>query len=191
MKKLFIFIIFLIYTISIFFIDNYYILFLLLIMNLTIAALYKVNKLSIIKNMIKLLPLILVTGIINYVYVDLNFAILLTIRIILVCNTCYIYSKTISYIGFAEIIEKIFYPFKIFGVNPKDIGLMISIALSFIPIMKAEIKEIKDVLKAKGIYTSPYNLIKNTNIIFKPFFVSVLQRINEIEYTLKQKGYEG
>jgi len=67
---------------------------------------------------------------------------------------------------------------------------MIMIALSFIPIMKDEISGIKNILKVKGIYPSNFNLIKNYSLVFKPFFVSILQRINEIEMSLKAKGYQ-
>ena len=91
---------------------------------------------------------------------------------------------------FAEVIEKMIYPLKIFGINPKDIGLIITIALSFIPIMKDEIKEIKNILKVKGIMPTNFNLIKNSSLIFKPFFVSILQRINDVEMSLKAKGYQ-
>ena len=44
-------------------------------------------------------------------------------------------------------------------------------------------------LKVKGINTTKLNVIKNMNLVFKPFFVSVLQRVNEIEMALKEKVY--
>ena len=190
MKNLIIFILFLIYTISIFFIDNYVLLAIILGINLVITVVCKINFKSQIKNILKLLPFILFTGLINLIFADLKFAILLSIRLILVCNISYIYSKTISYMEFAELIEKIVYPHKIFKINPKDVSLMVTIALSFIPIMKDEIRQIKNVLNAKGIYPSNTNLIKNASLIFKPFFISILQRTNEIEMSLKAKGYQ-
>ncbi len=33
-------------------------------------------------------------------------------------------------------------------------------------------------------------ILKNMNIVFKPLFVSIMERINEIEYSLKAKGYQ-
>ena len=190
MKNLIKFILFLIYTIGIFFVKNYYVLVAVLGINLVITVVYKINLLNTTKSILKLFPFIIFTGIINLLFADLNFAILLSIKLILVCNISYIYSKTISYMGFAEVIEKMIYPLKIFGINPKDIGLIITIALSFIPIMKDEIKEIKNVLKVKGIRPTNFNLIKNSSLIFKPFFVSILQRINDVEMSLKAKGYQ-
>lgn len=151
----------------------------------------KININRAIKNLIKLLPFILFTVVINIIFVDLEFAILIGVRLILVCNISYVFSKTISYTEFGEVIEKLLFPLKIFKVNPKEIGIIITIALSFMPILKDELLQIKNSLKAKGMNMTNINLIKNANLIFKPFFISVLQRINEVEMSLRAKGYEG
>jgi len=142
------------------------------------------------KSIIKLSIFIAFTVIINIIFADLKFAILIGIRLILVCNLSYIFSKTISNTEIGDVIEKLVYPLKIFKINPKEIGLMVTIALSFIPIMKEEFSQIKNVLKVKGIKPTNLNLLKNLNLIFRPFFVSVLQRLNEIEMSLKAKGYQ-
>lgn len=185
------FILFLIYTISIFFIKNYILLTLILFINISLMIISKININKAIKNLIKLMPFILFTVVINIIFVDLEFAILIGVRLILVCNISYIFSKTISYTEFGEVIEKLLFPLKIFKVNPKEIGIIITIALSFMPILKDELLQTKNSLKAKGMNMTNINLIKNANLIFKPFFVSVLQRINEVEMSLRAKGYEG
>lgn len=185
------FILFLIYTISIFFIKNYILLTLILFINISLMIISKININKAIKNLIKLMPFILFTVVINIIFVDLKFAILIGVRLILVCNISYVFSKTISYTEFGEVIEKLLFPLKIFKVNPKEIGIIITIALSFMPILKDELLQIKNSLKAKGMNMTNINLIKNANLIFKPFFVSVLQRINEVEMSLRAKGYEG
>lgn len=190
MKNLIKFILFLIYTIGIFFIKNYMLLGLIIIFNIILMLIIKINLKNAINNLIKLLPFILFTVAINMIFADLNFSILIGIRLILVCNLSYVFSKTISYMEFAEVIEKIVYPLKIFKINPKEIGLVVSIALSFVPIMKNEFSQIKNVLKVKGIKPTTFNLLKNLGLIFKPFFISVLQRLNEIEMSLKAKGYQ-
>lgn len=92
--------------------------------------------------------------------------------------------------NFGEVIEKLLYPLKIFKINSKEIGLVITIALSFIPIIKNELEQMKNILKIKGIKDNNINLIKNFNLIFKTFFISILQRINDVEISLKAKGYE-
>ena len=191
MKNVVKFILFLIYTISIFFIENYILLTLILFINISLMIISKININKAIKSLIKLMPFILFTVVINIIFVDLKFAILIGVRLILVCNISYVFSKTISYTEFGEVIEKLLFPLKIFKVNPKEIGIIITIALSFMPILKDELLQIKNSLKAKGMNMTNINLIKNANLIFKPFFVSVLQRINEVEMSLRAKGYEG
>ena len=190
MKNLVKFIWFLIYTIGIFFIQKYIFLLLILLFNLLVLLIYKISFLKALKNILKLLPFIIFTVIINIIFMDFKYAVLIGIKLILVCNICYIFSKTITYMEFGEMIEKIVTPFKLFGINPKDIGLVIVIAFAFIPIMKQEIGEIKNVLKVKGIRFTNFNIIKYLQLVFKPFFVSVLYRLNEVELSLREKGYQ-
>lgn len=190
MKNIIKFVLFLIYVIGIFFINGYIVIGCVAIFNILLMLVLKINMKKAIINLAKILPFILLTSVINLILINLESAILITVRLILVCNISYIFSKTITYIEFAYVIEKLFWPLKVFKVNPKDISLMITIALSFMPIMKDELLQMKNVLKVKGISTTKINLIKNMNLIFKPFFVSVLQRINEIECSLKSKGYQ-
>ena len=190
MKNILKFFLFLIYTIGIFFIDNYFYLLLIVILNVLLMIISNINLKKAISSLIKLLPFILFTTLINYLFSGLRDAILITIRLILVCNISYIFSKNITYMEFAGVIEKIFYPFKIFRINPEEISLIVIIALSFMPIIKEELLKMKNVLKVKGIKYTKINLIKNMNLIFKPFFISILQRINEIEISLKAKGYQ-
>lgn len=190
MKNLIKFILFLIYTIGIFFIKDYITLGLIAIFNIILILTLKINILNSIKNLVKLVPFILFTVAINILFAELKFAILMGVRLVLICNLTYTFSKTISNTEIGDVIEKLVYPLKIFKINPKEIGLMVTIALSFIPIMKAEILQIKNVLKVKGIKPTKLNLLKNVNLIFRPFFVSILQRLNEIEMSLKAKGYQ-
>ena len=190
MKNLIKFILFLIYTIGIFFIKDYITLGLIAIFNIILILALKINILNSIKNLVKLVPFILFTVLINILLAELKFAILMGVRLVLVCNLTYTFSKTISNTEIGDVIEKLVYPLKIFKINPKEIGLMVTIALSFIPIMKAEFSQIRDVLKVKGIKPTKLNLLKNLNLIFRPFFVSVLQRLNEIVMSLKAKGYQ-
>ena len=189
MKNIIKFVLFLIYVIGIFFIKNYIILVVIAIFNISIMLISKINLKKAIINLIKLFPFILFTALINLIFASLEDAILITVRLILVCNISYIFSKTITYLEFAEIIEKIFYPLRIFKINSKDVSLIVTIALSFMPIIKNELFQMKNVLKVKGINPTKINLIKNMNLVFKPFFISVLQRVNEIETSLKEKAY--
>lgn len=184
------FIFFLLYVISIFFIKNNIALICALIINIILILIYKINLKKLLNNLSKISIFVLITALINVFVVDINYAIIIGIKLILVCTITYIFSTTLSYMEFATVIETLAYPLKLIGLNPKDIGLLITIALSFIPILKEELSRIKYVLLVKGFKINTINILKNTNIIFKPLFVSIMERINEIEYSLKAKGYE-
>lgn len=190
MKDLVKFILFLAYTLAIFFVTNYFILAFILVFNMTFMIFNKIDIKKATTNLIKLLPFILFTAFINFLFVDLKFAILIAVRLILVCNISYSYSRTVTYIEFGGIIQKLMYPFKIFGINPEEIGLIVIIALTFMPIMRNELGQMKNLLKIKGIKPTNINILKNLNLIFRPFFISVLQRLNEIEMALKIKGWQ-
>ncbi len=97
MKNLIKFFLFLIYTIGIFFVRKYIIFFIIVLFNIILMAILKINMQKAVKNLIKLSPFILFTAIINILFADLEFAILIGIRLILVCNLSYIFAKTISY----------------------------------------------------------------------------------------------
>ena len=190
MRNLIKFILFLIYSVGVFFIEDYIILALIVMFNIVLMIIANINLKHALNNTIKLLPFILFTIAINTIFSDLKFSILIGIRLILIRNLTYIFSKNISYMEFAGVIEKMVYPLKIFGINPEEIGLIVIIALSFIPIIKNEFEQIRNVLKVKGIKPTTINLLKNLGLIFKPFLISVMKRLNEIEMSLKAKGYQ-
>lgn len=184
------FIFFLLYIISIFFIKNNIALIGTLIINIILILICKISLKKLLNNLNKTSIFVLITALINVFVGDINYALIIGIKLILVCTITYIFSTTLSYMEFATVIETLAYPLKLIGVNPKDIGLLITIALSFIPILKEELSRIKYVLIVKGFKINTINILRNTNIIFKPLFVSIMERINEIEYSLKTKGYE-
>lgn len=144
-------IILLTYTIAVFFIENYIVLSTIALLNILLMLLFKVPKLKALKNIYFLGFFILFTAVINFLVADANTAILIAIRLILVCNFTYTFTFIFSPMELAKSIEFVCFPLKIFGINPKDISLIINIALTFIPILSNELSQIKYALKAKGV----------------------------------------
>ena len=62
---------------------------------------------------------------------------------------------------------------------------MVCISLSMIPILKKDLREVKEACKAKHI---TFN-IKNIKIILSRFFMILITRVNQIEESLIAKGY--
>ena len=192
--NIFKFILFISYTVLVFFINDFIYLLIPLFINISCIVILKIKKnnftlLDMFKNLLKLSLLILLTVIVNFIIESFEYALLVAIKLLLICNITYIFSKSISYMEFAKVIEDIFYPLKIFKVEPKNIGIIISIALAFIPILKKELEDLKYLLKIKGFKISFINILKNISLVSKPFFVSILRKVNDLENTLLIKGY--
>lgn len=177
------------YTIVVFFIENYITLTIIAFANIILMILFKVPKLKAIKNIYFLSFFILFTAIINFFLAGMNTAILITVRLVLVCNFTYIFKFVFSPMEIAKSIEIICMPLKIIGINPKDLSLIISIALTFIPIIAHEFMQIKYALKVKGVKTTGINNIKSIKYMMKPLMYGILKRTNELEYAIKAKGY--
>ena len=182
-------IIFLIYTVYIFWIKNYAILAGLCAFQIILTLLWEIPIQEAIKSIWKLIPFILFTAIINIWTMGLNDAILIGIKLIIVCNITYIFGKTTTAMQISKAIQNLLYPLKWFGINTNNIGVMVSIAITFIPIIQQEIQNIKYSLLSKGINMSFINQIKHINYIMVPLFYSLLRKVRYIEEALISKGY--
>lgn len=189
MKDLIKFILFILYTILIFLIQDYKIIAMIFAINILLMLIGKVNLKDAIKSIVKLLPFILIVVLLNIILMSREIAILIGIRLILVCNFTYTFTKNFTPRQLANSIEIILTPLKILKINTRDIGIMISIAVAFIPILKDEGYKIKNSLKSKGFNVNGINMIKNINLILVPLIVSILKRVEYIENALKSKGY--
>lgn len=185
-----IFLAFLIYTITVFWIKNYIALAVLIIAHILIMLALKISLKQAIKNIGAILIFILFTVIINILAMGVEDAILIGIRLIIVCNATFIFTNLITPYKIAEVIETLLRPLKVFGINPENISLIISIAIAFIPILTRELNNIRYSLKSKGIDTRGFSIIKNLNFIMQPLFVSIIRKVSSIEYALKAKGYQ-
>ena len=180
-----VFIIFVLYASFIFFIDTNLLLLVVFLLNLLAMIVLKIKVGEAIQNIVKWLPFILLTVLINCLLSDYEYTILVTIKLILVCNVTYIYSKTTTVRGMAKTIKNLCMPLKWLSVNPDDIELLVCISLSMLPILKREYFQLRDACVAKGMALN----IKNTKVILTKLMISVMKRVNEIEESMIEKGY--
>lgn len=66
---------------------------------------------------------------------------------------------------------------------------MISISISFIPILKEEIQNLKYSLISKGFKLNLRNMMAHPNYILLPLITGVIKKTSEIEYSVIAKGY--
>lgn len=186
MKNFLKFIIFLVYVTSIFLVQSHLVILIFAVINLSLMLVLKINVRKLTKSMKSFLLIVVFTSIINMLMIDFNFGLSIGVKLLLVCHATYMFSQKITYMILADAIEKLFYPIKWIRLNPKDISLLVCIALSFIPILKDEIYQIRNSLKSKGFKLN----LRNSKLVFKPFFTSLLKRVNDIENSLKSKAYQ-
>ena len=87
-------------------------------------------------------------------------------------------------------METICLPFKFFGINPKDISLIVNMSVTFVPILARELEQIKISLKSK--YIEVYGFTKTHKkllYILTPWLYATLERTDSLEMALKSKGY--
>lgn len=183
------FVLFIAYTIAVFFISNYYLIIIAFLLNIILMLILKLNFKWAIITIIKLLPIIIFTSAINMILNSVEYGLLIGIRLILVCNMTYIFSKKMTSYKLQYVIEKILGPLKIIKINSKEIGIIVCIGIAFIPIIQKEVQEIKYSLKAKGFKLNITNAIKHPNYIFVPLITGIIKRINDIEASLLSKAY--
>lgn len=186
MKNVIKIILFLTYTMSIFLIKQYQFPIIVLGINILLTLFLKISVREAISNIFSIIFFIILTMIINIIAVDIKTGIMIGIKLILVCNITFIFSKRINYSDLADALERIFSVLRFIKVNPKNVSIMICIGITFIPTLKRQIKQIQSSLKSKGIRPS----IKSYKLMFEPLLTSLFKRVSEIENSLKSKAYE-
>lgn len=131
------------------------------------------------------MPFILLTVLINWILENYEYAFLVAIKLILVCNSTYIYAKTTSVREMAITIKNLCMPLKLWKVNLEDIEILVCISLSMIPILKKEYRQLKEASFAKGMEIN----LKNMKPILAKLMVSLMKRVNELEESMIEKGY--
>lgn len=186
MKNVIKLILFLAYTIAIFLVKHDMFTVIVLGINLLLTIALKISIKEEIGNILGIIIFGILTALINAIVVDIKTGIMIGIKLLLVCNITYIFSKVINYMELAEALEKIFSIFKVLKINPQNISIMICICISFIPTIKKQIKQVTDSLKAKGIKVN----VRNFNLIFEPVIIGLFKKVDEIESSLKAKAYQ-
>lgn len=187
MKQVITFLTFIVYATLIFFTPNMkWCIIIPFLINAVAMIGLKISLKKALKNLWHIIPFILITGIINLILEGYTYAFYISIKLILVCNATYIYSRTTTTFEIAKTVKVICAPLKIFKVNTDDIEILVALALSMIPVLKKEAMDLKNACIAKNI---DWN-IKNMKIILSKFLVSIIKRVNEIDEALMEKGYE-
>ena len=198
------------FMIGIFFVRNYYeYIFVLLITAFTIY-LSKIPIRKILKGLKPILPLIILTIIMNMFFTrgeaafsffflrvtweGLSLAAFMSTRIIFLIIFTSLLTLTTSPINLTHGIEGLLQPLKKIKVPAHEIAMMMSIALRFIPTLIDETDKIMKAQKARGADFESGNIIKKTKSLIPvliPLFISAFTRADELAMAMEARGYRG
>ena len=173
---LFIFLI--LFSIGLFFIEDLIVIGIILFITLLLTILLRVH-LSLYKTFIVIL---LINFVFNYLLSSINDALVVTLRLIIMFLMVNIIIKKIGILNIGKIIGTIF--------RSKSIELVITISLSFIPILSKELINIKNSLRTKNFNLNLKNIILKPHIFVVTYFSNLFRRVNEMEKVFISRGIE-
>ena len=154
--------------------------------NLFLIILLKINFKKVILNIQKFSFVIIITFIFNFLLSDLKYALLISLKLLLVCNVTFIYTYKTGLLNIISALQVLLAPLKLIGISPQSIALIINIAITSIPIFIRDINQNLLVMKSKNLKIYSFKSLKYTS---KIIFLSIFKKTNELELTLKSKNY--
>lgn len=173
---------FIIYSTALFFITNWYVLLALGLIEIVIA---KFNK-FLLKNLLFIFTVMLF----NLIFSNLETTLLFGLRLFLAVEATYIITLWLSPTEMAHGLCILLAPLKLLRVDLKELELMITVALTFIPVLAREATNVKRALRAKGFAFNLRNGLARPQIYVVAYVNGLFERIEAVELALRAKGYE-
>ncbi len=177
-------------SVYIFTVKDYVTLNIVLIISIVMLLLSRIKLINYIKAIVNSIYFVIITFVINLLFSDIIYSFMISYRIFIMIIFTLILTLTTKPMDIVYGITNLLYPLKIFGVNTKDISLMVGIGISFMPILKNEYIQIKQAQMAKGYYPKIREIKKYSLCIFVPYLTNCFKRVDEMSIALRAKGYE-
>ena len=177
-------------SVYIFTVKDYFTLNIVLIISIVMLLLSRIKLINYIKAIVNSIYFVVITFVINLLFSDIIYSFMISYRIFIMIIFTLILTLTTKPMDIVYGITNLLYPLKIFGVNTKDISLMVGIGISFMPILKNEYIHIKQAQMAKGYYPKIRDIKKYSLCIFVPYLTNCFKRVDEMSIALRAKGYE-
>ena len=116
-----------------------------------------------------------------------------SLRLIIFISIAYLITLTSSPSEMAEALIKMFKPLQRIKIPVNDIGLILFIAIRFIPILYEEFTAIRNAQIIRGVsFTGSLpQRLKKTGYILVPVFVSAIGRADDLALAIEARGYDG
>ncbi len=168
---------FILFSLIIIFINNLY----LLLSLLSIIIIFILIKKVKIKSFNKTFLFILFIFLMNALLIDIKSSLIISLRLIIMYLLINLLINKIGIISLAKTCGDLF--------HSKDLYLIVSISLTFIPIFREEIIEIKKAFIAKNFNWNLKNIILNSKLLITILFRNLFLKVDELNKSILAKGY--
>jgi energy-coupling factor transport system permease protein len=199
------------FLITIFVVHNFYSLGFLVLCTAIIILISGVPVKLYLKSLKAILPIIVITAILNIFYVaddrilfhwkfikitmlGIETAIFMGVRIILLILISSVLTYTSSPTELTDGIERLMSPLKYIKLDVHSIVMMMTIALRFVPTLIEETDKIMSAQKSRGADLESGGLAKRAKALLPviiPLFVSAFRRAYELAYAMDCRCYNG
>lgn len=199
----------LIITMLIFFSSNVYFLVFILFLSFAMLKISKVKILKFIKSNIVIIFFSFVTTFINLVFEgeskllttgtffvpikSIKSSLIIFLRLISMITFSSAIMFTTSPNNISSSIEKLLKPLDKFGISSRDIALIITMTLRFVPTLISEAKRTIDAQKSRGANFKSINIFKFFKSVFSvfiPVFVSSINKADDLAIALECRCYD-
>jgi energy-coupling factor transport system permease protein len=118
-------------------------------------------------------------------------ALFFSLRLLLFVSIAFLMTLTSSPSELAEAFGRLVSPLRFLKVPVADLGLIVFMAIRFVPVLYEEFVAIRNAQTIRGVrFTgSLVNRVKKTSAIIIPVFVSAVQRADDLALALTARGY--
>ena len=171
----------------------------------------RIKLIMILKSIKPILPLMIVTGLLNMLFIKgeeplfqwwiisvypegIRMALFMLMRVVALIVGMSLLTYTTSPIMLTDAIERLLSPLKKVRFPVHELSMMMTIALRFIPTLVEETDKIMSAQKARGAELDSGGLMKKAKSLIPiliPLFVSACKRANELAVAMECRCYRG
>lgn len=197
------------FVVGIFFINTYFGFMLTLAVLIMIILLARLPIMSVLKSVRGILLIVIITAVINLFFIKdgevlaqsgsliitktgVHTTIKMVLRLVLLISGASLLSLTTTPVQLADGLESLMSPLKLIRVPVRDIAMIMSIALRFIPTLFEETNKIIAAQKARGASFDTGGLIARAKALLPvliPLFVNSFRRADELAFAMDARCY--
>lgn len=199
------------FVVSIFFIKSYFGFMLTAVLLVVVILIARLPMMSVLKSIRGVLFVMMLTALINLFLggengseilwqwkfltiteTSVHTTIKLVLRLVLLISGATLLSLTTTPVELADGVESLLTPLKLIRVPVRDIAMIMSIALRFIPTLFEETNKVVSAQKSRGAAFdtgNPFARIKALLPVLIPLFVSSFRRADELAFAMDSRCY--